>query len=302
MDFKQFKKRSAIIIYGIFGFIVAIIFIRILLKALGANPDANFVVFWYDLSYFFVGIFDGIYPNIAPESSNLVIELYSIVAMLFYMLLSFLTSKSISSVADSSALRVIQNIVDALFKFAEFLLITRFIFKITSASTASTFVEFIYSVSALVYEPFRNIFPTIKVENFNIVFETSTLLAIIVIIIFDIITEGIIEKLMDTDDPKEQSNNNNNGFAMAAHAPQQQQPQAQPANITINIPQPQAQPAQQPIIDNRTVQVYPSGNYPGQGQNHLEGQRPAPDLQLPGNNAQTPVFGQNASRNPNQGA
>lgn len=310
---QSLKKKLTAASYGVFGFITAMIFVRILLKALGANPDAGFVVFWYSFSDFFVGMFEGIYPSIAPEGSNIIIETYSVIAMLFYMILSYLTAKSATTVTEESSIEIFKNILDVFFKFFEFFLIGRFLLRLTGASIESSFVSFMYSVSALVYEPFKNIFPTIKIENFDIVFETSTLLAIVVIILFDIVTEGIIDNLRNTFAKGDKKtvpavvppappapvthHQGNNGQGAQGHAGG--------ANITINIPQPQ-QPSQTPQtqnIDRRTVNVYPGHtNYPGQGQNHLEGQRPADVQQLPGNSASTkPLPGADAARNPNTG-
>lgn len=300
MDFKKFKIIVRAFVYGIFGLITAVVFVRLLLMVLGANPESGFVVFWYDFSNIFVDMFKNIYPSIRPENSNIVIETSSIVAMLFYLLLAFLTSKSLTSVASNNGVQIIKNIVDAIFKTVEFLLIARFLLKITGANSETLFVNFIYSVSAIVYEPFQGVFPTIKIENFDIVFETSTLLAIVIIIIFDVITEGIIDNLSEAlgkNAPTQPTYRTTTPVAQTHATHQQPAP-----NITINVPQPNQQQAQPTYVDRRTVQVFPAaGNAPGYGQNHLENQRPNPNQQLPGGQQQHPLYGQNAPRNPNQG-
>jgi uncharacterized protein YggT (Ycf19 family) len=294
MDTHSLRAKLRALSYGIFGFIIAIIFIRILLMVLGANPNANFVIFWYDLSDNFVNIFRGMYPNLEPERSSSIVEIYSIIAMVFYMLLAFLVSKMLTSVVESDGVQIIKNIVDTIFKVLEFFLITRFILKLTGASAESIFVNFIYGVSAIFYEPFQGIFPTFKVADFNIIFETSILIAIIVIVIFDIITEGIIDNLRPVKNshlnnpasmPNQPANNfgtMSSPFGGSAPATSQSQPNQ---NITINIPQPVQQPyIQPPVVDRRTVQVFPTvpvANYPGLGSNHLESQRPRVNGQLP---------------------
>lgn len=282
MDSSSLKKIFRVFAYGIFGFIIAIVFIRVMLKALGANPDATFVNFWYDLSYYFVSAFAGIYPNLTLRSSSVVIEIYSVIAMMFYTILGGLTYKALSSVAETEVLDIIKNIVDFVFKGAESLLIVRFILKLTGASTSSLFVDFVYKVSFLVYEPFKGILPAIRIPGYNILFETSTLIAIIVIVIFDIITEGVIVNIAEALKPKK-----NHKVTTIKSSP------AAAQHITINIPQPQQAQAQPTYVDHRTVQVFP-----GSGQNNLEGQRPQVVQQLP--QYQQPTFNQNYPHSPNQ--
>ena len=289
-DASKVRRIINTLVFGIFGFIVAIIFIRILLKLLGANPEAGFVVFWYQLSNNFVGSFQGIYPSLETTATRNVIEVYSLIAMMFYLILALLSAKLFTSVTQPTKLDIINTFIDGVFKFIEFFLITRFILKITGANVISLFVNFIYSVSAIIYEPFTGILPTYKVGT--ITFETSTLIAIIIIIIFDLVTENLVKNLrkdLAADKSVKQNLPASATPGTYTQAPSTQQPS--PTNITINLPQP-LQPANPPhVVERRTVQIFnppqPQAKphkYPGQYQNQLENQPPIPSQQLPQKN------------------
>jgi len=289
-DARNVRRIINTLVFGIFGFIVAIIFVRILLKLLGANPEAGFVVFWYQLSHNFVGSFQGIYPSLETTATRNLLEVYSVIAMMFYLILALLSAKLFTSVTQPTKLDIINTFIDGVFKFIEFFLITRFILKITGANVISLFVNFIYSVSAIIYEPFTGILPTYKVGT--ITFETSTLIAIIIIIIFDLVTENLVKNLrkdLAADKSVKQNLPASATPGTYTQAPSTQQPS--PTNITINLPQP-LQPANPPhVVERRTVQIFnppqPQAKphkYPGQYQNQLENQPPIPSQQLPQKN------------------
>lgn len=237
----QSKIRT--IIYSIFALIVGIVLIRVLLKIVGANPNNEFADFWYTFSDIFVEPWAVIYPGIV--SGRMVIEIYSIVAVLFYIIISIVASKSVSSPFEDTRKLAIIELVDSIFKAIEFLLITRFIFKITAASTSALFVRLIYDLSWIVYEPFATLMPAIEFEGAR--FEISTLVALVVIIILDLVTEQLLFSLLDGIFP-ERTKIVKKIVHQAAPlpptypAPQQTYPgqgplaPAQPTNININMP------------------------------------------------------------------
>jgi hypothetical protein len=75
-------------IYLLFGIIEALIAIRLVLRALGANPQAGFAQFVYGLSAPLVAPFAGLFGN--PQYSGSVLEVHSIVALIVYALLAWL--------------------------------------------------------------------------------------------------------------------------------------------------------------------------------------------------------------------
>lgn len=295
MNSATIRTQIRAVVYGIFGIISAIVLIRIILVIVGANPGAPFVSFWFDISGFFINIFRSTYPILEAELLKVRIELYSVFALLFYTTCAFLVQKSFTSFTREDPIEVVKAIIDSLFKFAEALLITRFLFKLTGASVVGIFVKFIYEVSAIVYEPFRGILPTIQIGDLGIIIESSTVIAIIVIVIFDAVTEGVIDSLTG----HKKFSAAGDYYAPPAPVVHNQPAQQQPQQITINIPHSQQQPPQQ-IIDRRTVQVVtptpPRPAYPYYGQNDLNQQRPP--HQLGYKNQQPQGFNQ-PPRNPN---
>jgi len=240
------------IIYSIFALIIGFVLIRLLLKIIGANPDNQFAEFWYTFTDIFVEPWAMIYPNVI--SGGMIIEVYSVVAILFYIIISIVVTKSASSPFEDSRKLAIAELVDSMFKVVEFLLITRFIFKITAASTSAPFVRIIYDLSWIVYEPFATLIPAVEFQGAK--FEISTLAALIIVIILDMVTEQLVFSILDTFFPDRERVKKK---SYPQTYPQQQaplQPAQQPQNININMPpQQQAPPT---YVDRRTIQVLPS--------------------------------------------
>ena len=161
-----------------------------------------------------------------------------------------------------------------------------------------------------------------SIASLNVIFETSTIIAIIIIIVFDVISEGIIAHLRkeweeekvnkSPQPPKQVTQVVTQVEKHIIHEPAQSQaPSQAPApNITINIPQQQQQPQPNQYIDRRTVQVVspnqplqptqPQHNYPYFGANDLEHQRPTQNQQLPGQGYYVPLQSEpSAPRNAN---
>jgi YggT family protein len=76
------------LVYLIFGLIEALIVIRFVLKALGANASAGFAQFIYGITNPLVAPFYGLFGN--PASQGSVLEVHSIVALIVYALLAWL--------------------------------------------------------------------------------------------------------------------------------------------------------------------------------------------------------------------
>src|ERR671933_974512 len=74
-------------IYLVFGIVEALIAIRFVLRALGANPDAGFAQLVYGLTAPLVAPFVGLFGS--PQAGGSVLELQSIVALVVYALLAW---------------------------------------------------------------------------------------------------------------------------------------------------------------------------------------------------------------------
>ncbi|MEO7003583.1 MAG: YggT family protein, partial [Ktedonobacterales bacterium] len=86
--------RLSQIVYFIFGVIEALIFIRLVLRLLAANPDAAFTALMYQLSYLFVAPFEGVFPSPATNKGS-VLELSAILAIIVYALLAYFIARLI---------------------------------------------------------------------------------------------------------------------------------------------------------------------------------------------------------------
>jgi len=83
--------RMTQLVYWIFGLVEGLIAVRLILKALGANPSAGFAQFIYGITTPLVGPFLNLFSN--PSYQNSVLELSSIVALVVYALLAWLLGR-----------------------------------------------------------------------------------------------------------------------------------------------------------------------------------------------------------------
>ena len=88
---RQAAYRLVQAIYLVFAVIEALIAIRVILRALGANSQAGFAEFVYGLSAPLVAPFAGLFGN--PQAGGSVLELHSIVAFIVYALVAWLLGK-----------------------------------------------------------------------------------------------------------------------------------------------------------------------------------------------------------------
>jgi uncharacterized protein YggT (Ycf19 family) len=80
-------NRGATIVWFVLGIVEALLIIRVVLKALGANPAAGFSQLVYSVSAPLVLPFQGIFPT--PVTSRSVLELSALVAIVVYALIAW---------------------------------------------------------------------------------------------------------------------------------------------------------------------------------------------------------------------
>jgi len=90
------------LIYFLFGLIEIAIALRILLKLLAASPDAGFSRFIYGVTGPFVAPFAGIVGEPAASNGS-VFELSSVLALIVYLLLSWIVAKLVQLLIDRPA-------------------------------------------------------------------------------------------------------------------------------------------------------------------------------------------------------
>ncbi len=93
--------RGTQVVWYIFGILEAFLAFRLVLKVLGANPDAGFSNLIYSVTYPFVAPFQSVFNTMIGNGS--ILEWTTLLAMLVYWLLAeaiirlFLMGKSVST-------------------------------------------------------------------------------------------------------------------------------------------------------------------------------------------------------------
>lgn len=80
-------SRVTQVLWLLFGFLEALIAIRVVLKLIGANPDAFFSQFIYGVTEVFLWPFSGLVPT--PGAGAFQLEISSIIGMLVYGLIAW---------------------------------------------------------------------------------------------------------------------------------------------------------------------------------------------------------------------
>ena len=88
---RQAGYRLVQAIYLIFGIIEALLVIRVVLRALGANPTAGFAQFVYGVTAPLLAPFVGLFGS--PQAGGSVLEIHSIVALVVYALGAWLLAR-----------------------------------------------------------------------------------------------------------------------------------------------------------------------------------------------------------------
>lgn len=81
------------VVWFILGILETVLGLRVLLRLIGANPNAGFAQFIYNLTYPFLLPFFNLVPT--PTTEGIALEISTLIAMLVYALLFFFVSKAI---------------------------------------------------------------------------------------------------------------------------------------------------------------------------------------------------------------
>ncbi len=88
------RLRVSQLIWLFFGIVEGLIGLRVLLKAMGANPDNAFAGFVYNAAALFLAPFFGLIGS--PSAGSMVLEVPSLIGMLVYALLGWVIVRVIS--------------------------------------------------------------------------------------------------------------------------------------------------------------------------------------------------------------
>ncbi|MBU0976601.1 MAG: hypothetical protein ABIE03_04630 [Patescibacteria group bacterium] len=201
MELERIRKFIHSVLLLIFGVFEIILLIRITLRLIGASVESSFVKFWYDLSRPIFSFYDGTLGEIV--SGKIVFEVDSIIGVIIFIIATLIAVKIVNGVFEPSFKGKMQSFLDSLFKIAEIILGMRLVFKLLGAGKSS-FIAILYGISSIFYEPFKGILPTIETESLK--FETATLVAIVIIVILDYMSDKLIQEIFKVDTMPTSSN------------------------------------------------------------------------------------------------
>ncbi|NLC84452.1 MAG: YggT family protein [Ruminococcaceae bacterium] len=96
-DTRLENNQAKRIVGVVFGVIEIILGLRLIFKLLGANPDNGFIKIIYNITQFFVGIFEGIFAKISLNDAGLaVFEPATLIAIILVALIAWLVLKLMS--------------------------------------------------------------------------------------------------------------------------------------------------------------------------------------------------------------
>lgn len=148
---------------------------------------STFVEFWYNLSDPLYIPFDGTVEDLS--SGNIIFEINSLIAIIIYSVIALAVLNIIIGVLEDKVSNKVKRIIETGFKIIESILALRLVFKLIGAGK-SGFITLLYAISSPVYEPFKGILPSFGHDN--IIFETATFIALIIIIIVDFASDKLL--------------------------------------------------------------------------------------------------------------
>ena len=86
--------RAVQFVYLVFGLVCGLLLVRLVLRLLGANPDAGFSSWLYNVTAIFLGPFKNILPTIGTTQSQL--EMSVVVAILVYALAGWAVARFVA--------------------------------------------------------------------------------------------------------------------------------------------------------------------------------------------------------------
>jgi hypothetical protein len=286
MNTKQFNTILKGVILFLFGLVDTILLIRLLLKLIGAGLESSFVRFWYGISQPFYNPFAGTFTDIS--SGTIVVEINSIIALLCYFILALCFLRIIHGIFRDKISEKLRSFIDTGFKIIEIVLSLRLIFKLLGAST-SGFITFLYAISWPFYEPFKGLLKSIG--SGNIVFETSTFVAIVIIIILDYISDRLLTEVF-----KQMSKNESPSSQIGHSSPQQNTPFVPVQSYTPQTPMyppQQSQTVSSPSLPGQPNTTTYNPLPPTQG-NQYRQQQTEVNQSTPSTTQQTQTEGNNA--------
>lgn len=239
----QIRTKVRAIILAITGLIVAILIVRIGLDLFSASTSNSFIKFFFDISNPLIDQFDGVIEQ-SRNSSFRNVNVSAIVAIVIYAILGILISEIVTSFLYESYENIVQNLVDIFFKVLEFLVFSRIVIDFFLIQDRATFIQRINDLTNWTQDAF------IAVKFLEGRVNLSAIIILIIIVVFDIVTESLIKSIFSTVGPEEHQ-------LKKVYEPQQ-------PNIFVGNNNPPYKP-NQPLVQHININV-PTGQNPYQNQ------------------------------------
>jgi hypothetical protein len=184
---KSYINDAVLAIFGLFDVLLVL---RFMLKLIAARTASSFVSAVYSSTNGLVILFEGTFGKIS--AGGLTLEIDTLVAIFVYFAIGIGLYRMLYALLEKNSQERIRIAVDTLFKIGEVTLGMRLFFKLVGAGE-SRFIKILYTLSDVFYKPFEGLLPSIGADKF--VFETATLIAIIILIVLDVASEKLFSEV-----------------------------------------------------------------------------------------------------------
>lgn len=246
----EIRSRVRAVIFGITGVIAAFLIFRIGLDLVGASSANSFVKFLFDISDFLMSPFSGL-VEVGITGVQARLNFDAILALGVYVTSAIIFAEIVTAFLYDNVEDIVQNIVDGIFKFLEFILFLRIIFELFALTSRSVIPDFVNTIYGLTSWTQGILFDVPLGEG---ALDLSSIVVLVIIVILDITTEKLIRSIFEQrrkrikvrQTVKKEKNLQEltqpivvNQAPAPAAAPQQ--------NITINLPMPQPNQPKKPL-------------------------------------------------------
>lgn len=182
---EDIKKIFIKIMYSILGIIVGLLIVRFIIDQVSLNESHPIIDFFRSITNAFVAPF----KEIIPERFNFPINTEAGFAGFIYVIWGSIFIVFVSSFMQDDRYEIVKDSVDSAFKFLESILLLRITFDLLSFNPETRFVELITNLSSWTDGIIEN---RIVGEDLNL----SAIVALIIVIIFDVVSETLIQRTL----------------------------------------------------------------------------------------------------------
>lgn len=231
MSVSEIRSKVRAVILGITGLLIAFLFARVVLDLIQADKQNPFVEFIKQISDFLAEPFESLAVN---DTGVATINVDALISIFMYFIIGLILSEIITAFIYDNLEDIIQNFIDAIFKIFEFIFFLRIVFDFFEVNERAKFISGIYDLTNWS----NNL---IQIDPLDGRINFSAIIMLIIIIIFDILTESLLRGVLKPYSKRVTVNTNSApnsvNHVTVSPIPTHSSP-VQPIhqNITVNIP------------------------------------------------------------------